>query len=65
LEIEVVRQNPALQLHLMTLKAKTVPPVWDLSHTEEMIETGRQVVEQYLAVLNQQKEVLHVSAIAE
>ncbi|CAG1014117.1 cUMP-AMP-activated phospholipase [Anaerolineales bacterium] len=65
LEIEVVRQTPTLQLHLMNLKAKTAPPVWDLSHTEEMIETGRQVAEQYLAVLNQQKEVLHVPAIAE
>ena len=47
LEIEMVRQNPNLQLHLINLKDSRVPPVWDLSHTEEMIKTGRQLAEQY------------------
>lgn len=49
LEIEVVRQNPNLQLHLINLKASPVPPVWDLSHTEEMIKTGRKLAKQYFS----------------
>lgn len=47
LEVEVVRQNPNLKLHLINLKAGSeVLPVWDLSHTEEMIHSGRQFAEQ-------------------
>lgn len=55
LEIEMARQNPNLQLHLINLKNSRVPPVWDLSHTEEMIKTGRQLAEQYFLSLSYQR----------
>jgi len=52
LEIEVVCQKPNLKLHLINLKANNVPPVWDLSQTEEMINIGRELTEQYFLNLS-------------
>ena len=49
LEIEMVKNNPNLQLHLINLKANEFPPIWDLSQTETMINDGRQLTEQYFS----------------
>ena len=48
LELEIVRQDPRLQLHLLNLQVSHAPPVWDLSRTGEMIETGHQIADQYI-----------------
>jgi NTE family protein len=49
LEIEIVRHNRAVQLHLIDLYADDDPGLWNFSRAAELIAAGRRLTEQYLS----------------
>jgi NTE family protein len=49
LELEMVRQNRSVQLHLIDLYADDDPGLWNFSRAAELIAAGRRLTEEYLA----------------
>jgi|WetSurMetagenome_2_1015567.scaffolds.fasta_scaffold142701_2 NTE family protein len=49
LEIEIVRQNRSVQLHLINLYADDDPGLWNFSRAAELIAAGRRLTEEYLS----------------
>jgi predicted acylesterase/phospholipase RssA len=49
LEIEIVRQNRSVQLHLINLYADDDPGLWNFSRAAELIVAGRRLTEEYLS----------------
>ncbi len=49
LEIEIVRQNRSVQLHLIELYADDDPGLWNFSRATELIAAGRRLTEKYLS----------------
>jgi NTE family protein len=47
-EIEVVRHNRSVQLHLIELYADDDPGLWNFSRAAELIAAGRRLTEEYL-----------------
>lgn len=47
LELEIVRQNRSVQLHLIDLYADDDPGLWNFSRAAELIATGRRLAEEY------------------
>jgi NTE family protein len=48
-EIEVVRHNRSVQLHLIDLYADDDPGLWNFSRAAELMAAGRRLTEEYLA----------------
>jgi NTE family protein len=48
-EIEIVRQNRSVQLHLIDLYADDDPGLWNFSRAGELIAAGRRLTEEYLS----------------
>jgi NTE family protein len=49
LELEIVRQNRSVKLHLIDLYADDDPGLWNFSRAAELIAAGRRLTEEYLS----------------